>query len=117
MVVSILQGNQVNKAMQQASVVALMARDEGLRGIVAQILSFPVTCHPKVFPKKAYEMGSYQQNSNDSVVTAARMEWFWDLYVPEPTDNWRYSPLLAQSLKNLPPACKSFILQSSSLSC
>ncbi|KAM0472996.1 hypothetical protein ACHAPX_008359 [Trichoderma viride] len=87
-----------------ASVVALMARDEGFQGIVAQILSFPVICHPKFFPKEAYEMGSYQQNCNDSVVTAARMEWFWDLYVPEPKDNWRYSPLLAQSLKDLPPA-------------
>lgn len=83
-----------------------MARDEGIKGIIAQILSFPVTCHPKFFLKEAYEMGSYQQNRNDSVVTAARMEWFWDLYMPEPTTDWRCSPLLAQSLKNLPPTCK-----------
>ncbi|KAL6689777.1 esterase [Trichoderma pleuroticola] len=54
-------------------------------GIIAQILTFPITCHPKFFPKETYEMGSYQQNSNDSVVTAARMEWFWDMYMPEPT--------------------------------
>ncbi|KAL5090091.1 hypothetical protein Trisim1_004616 [Trichoderma cf. simile WF8] len=87
-----------------ASVVAIMARDEGFQGIVAQILTFPVMCHPKFFPREAYEMGSYQQNSNDSVVTAARMEWFWDMYLPEPTADWRSSPLLAQSLKNLPPA-------------
>lgn len=56
-------------------------------------------------------MGSYQQNSNDSVVTAARMEWFWDMYMPEPTADWRSSPLLAQSLKNLPPACKLLTIQ------
>ncbi|PTB43877.1 hypothetical protein M441DRAFT_65665 [Trichoderma asperellum CBS 433.97] len=62
--------------------------------IIAQVLSFSVTCHPNFFPGEAYKMGSYQQNCNDSVVTAARMEWF----------DWRCSPLLAQSLKNLPPA-------------
>ncbi|RFU78357.1 esterase lipase thioesterase [Trichoderma arundinaceum] len=94
----------------QASVVTIMAREEGIKGIIAQVLTFPITCHPKFFPTERYEMGSYQQNRSSSVVTAARMEWFLDMYMPEPTNDWRLSPLLAQSLKNLPPACELFTI-------
>lgn len=82
-----------------------MARDEGISGILAQVLSFPVTCHPKFFPKDKYEYGSYQQNHDASIVTSIRLEWFTDQYI-DPTDDWRFSPLLAPSLKDLPPACK-----------
>lgn len=83
-----------------------MARDEGITGIVGQILSFPVTVHPKFAPSDKYEFGSWQQNSDASVVNAVRLEWFVDHYMPEPSDDWRYSSLLAPSLKDLPPACK-----------
>jgi acetyl esterase/lipase len=88
-------------------VVTLMARDEGITGIIGQILSMPVTVHPKFAPTDKYEMGSWQQNANASVVKPLRLEWFLDQYMPEPTDDWRMSPLLAPSLKGLPPACKS----------
>ncbi|KAH8699481.1 alpha/beta hydrolase fold-domain-containing protein [Ilyonectria robusta] len=87
-----------------AAVVALMARDESISGIVAQVLCFPVTCHPKFLPKDKYEFGSYRQNYEASIVTSARLEWFLDHYMPEPTPDWRLSCLLAPSLKDLPPA-------------
>lgn len=64
-----------------------------------------MTCHPKFFPTDRYELASYRQNHNASIVTAIRMEWFLDHYMPEPTPDWRLSPLLAPSLKGLPPAC------------
>ncbi|KAH6891418.1 esterase/lipase/thioesterase [Thelonectria olida] len=87
-----------------AAVVALMARDEGISGIVAQVLCFPVTCHPKFAPTDKYELGSYRQNYDASIVTSARLEWFLDHYMPEPSDDWRLTCLLAPSLKDLPPA-------------
>ena len=89
-----------------ASVVAILARDEGVTGIVSQMLNFPVTVHPKFAPRDKYEMKSWQQNADASVVNAVRLEWFVDQYTPEPSDDWRFSPLLAPSLKNLPPTCK-----------
>jgi acetyl esterase/lipase len=89
---------------QLAAVVTLMARNEGITGIVGQILSMPVTVHPKFAPTDKYEMGSWQQNANASVVNSLRLEWFLDHYMPEPTDDWRMSPLLVPSLKGLPPA-------------
>lgn len=95
---------------KQASVVALLARDQGVTGLVGQILTFPVTCHPKFFPTDKYELASYQQNHDASLVSAVRMEWFWGQYMPEPTSDWRLSPLLAASHKGLPPACKSLRL-------
>lgn len=101
----------------QASVVALMARDEGVTGVVGQILSFPVTVHPKFAPTDKYEFGSWQQNSDASVVNAVRLEWFLDMYMPEPTDDWRFSPLLAPSLKDLPPARKSPIVRKKNRVC
>lgn len=83
-----------------------MARDEGITGIVAQVLCFPVTCHPKFFPSDKYELGSYVQNRDAAIVDPIRMEWFLDHYMPEPTPDWRLSTLLTPSLKDLPPACK-----------
>ncbi|CAI6097898.1 unnamed protein product [Clonostachys chloroleuca] len=87
-----------------ASVVAIMARDDSVTGIVGQILTFPVTCHPKFFPKGKYELLSYQQNATASLVNPLRMEWFLDQYMPDPTDDWRLSPLLTPSLRGLPRA-------------
>ncbi|KPM35044.1 hypothetical protein AK830_g11522 [Neonectria ditissima] len=88
----------------QAAVAALMARDEDISGIVAQVLCFPVTCHPKFAPADKYELGSFRQNHDASIVTSARLEWFLDHYIPEPTPDWRLSCLLAPSLRGLPPA-------------
>lgn len=84
-----------------------MARDEGITGVVGQVLTFPVTCHPKFAPRDKYELLSYWQCREACIVDPVRMEWFLDAYMPEPSPDWRFSPLLAESLKGLPPACKS----------
>ena len=90
----------------QAAALALEFRDAGLSGIVAQVLHFPSLCHPKFFPRRKYEFGSYVQNFNTSVLNAVRLEFFIDTYVPDPKPDQRHSPLLAESLKGLPPARK-----------
>lgn len=84
-------------------VTALTARDAGLP-LLAYVATFPVTVHPKYAPKDKYELKSFAENKNASVVNDVRLEWFTDMYMPEPCDDWRFSPLLAESLKGLPPA-------------
>lgn len=83
--------------------LAQKARDEGVSGIVGQILNIPVTCHPAHFPVTKYEYGSYEQNSESPIVGAARMHWFWRQYLPNAEKDVYASPLLASSLRNLPP--------------
>lgn len=83
-----------------------MAREEGVTGILAQMLDWPTSCHPKFFPKDKYELESYVQNSDASVVSAQKMEFFLNAYTPDAKPDWRHSPLLAESLKGLPPACE-----------
>ncbi|KAI0179458.1 alpha/beta-hydrolase [Hypoxylon sp. FL1284] len=87
-----------------APVLAIMARDDGITGIVAQVIHFPTVCHPKFFPRDKYEFGSYIQNEENCVLSARRMEVFLDAYNPDPEPDHRHSPLLAASLKGLPPA-------------
>ncbi|KAI2639291.1 alpha/beta-hydrolase [Xylaria nigripes] len=89
-----------------ASVLAIMARDNGITGIKAQVLHFPSLCHPKLFPKHKYEFGSYVQNAENVVLSVGRFEAFLKAYMPDPDPeiDYRHSPLLAPSLANLPPA-------------
>ncbi|KAI2775229.1 alpha/beta hydrolase fold-domain-containing protein [Daldinia loculata] len=87
-----------------APVVAIMARENGITGIIAQVLHFPAVCHPKFFPRDEYEYGSYIQNSENPVLSTLRMEAFLRAYNPNPKPDYRHSPLLAESLTNLPPA-------------
>ncbi|VUC23915.1 unnamed protein product [Clonostachys rosea] len=91
----------------QSAVIAQMARDEGISGIIGQVLNIPVTCHPDFFPAAKYEYFSYEQNADAPIVSAARMRWFWNNYLPTPEANPKSSPLLSGDLSNLPPACKS----------
>jgi acetyl esterase/lipase len=86
----------------------MKARDEGVTGIVGQMNSFPILCHPFFFDRMPqYEMLSYQQNADDPILSATRMEWFWDCYVGEsPEPDPMHSPLLAKDLSRLPPACE-----------
>jgi len=70
-----------------------------------------VTCHPKFFDqvpdKEKYELLSYTQNYNTTLVDPLRMEFFWDNYVGKnPHPDARHSPLLSTNLRNLPPACE-----------
>lgn len=88
-----------------------MARDEGVTGIVGQVLSIPVMCHPKFFDrvpnKDEHELLSYTQNFDVPLVDALRMEFFWDCYVgADVRPDVLHSPLLSTNLRNLPPAGK-----------
>ncbi|KAK9777149.1 putative Lipase esterase family protein [Seiridium cardinale] len=90
-----------------ANIVAALAqivRDEGINGIIGQVLNIPVTCHPDHFPRSEYEYGSYTQNANAPIVNAARMRLYWSYYLPSGAADPRASPLLASSLAGLPPA-------------
>ncbi|KAI9811857.1 MAG: hypothetical protein M1827_005208 [Pycnora praestabilis] len=87
-----------------SAVTAMKARDEGLTGIIGQLLNIPVTCHPKHFPSDKYEYTSYKQNADASIIDAPKMLWFWDQYLPNAEPEVYASPLLAKSLKGLPPA-------------
>ncbi|KAI1109621.1 alpha/beta hydrolase fold-domain-containing protein [Nemania sp. NC0429] len=87
-----------------AAVLAIMARDDGVTGIVAQVLHFPGFCHPKFYPTGEYELGSHVQNAENVVLSAARFDCFINAYVPDPKPDHRHSPLLASSLRGLPPA-------------
>ncbi|KAI5458815.1 Alpha/Beta hydrolase protein [Mariannaea sp. PMI_226] len=87
-----------------AASLALEARENGVTGIVAQVLHFAGLCHPKFFPKNKYEFGSFIQNVDASVLSGARLELLLDAYIPNLTADQRHSPLLAESHKGLPPA-------------
>lgn len=72
--------------------------------MLAQVLHFPITCHPKLFPKDKHEFGSYIQNRDNPVIGIIEMESVFDAYVgTDPAPDQRHSPLLADSLEGLPP--------------
>jgi hypothetical protein len=56
----------------KAATVAQRARDEGVQGIIAQLLLVPVTCHPDHFPTSLFEYGSPKQMET---VLEAPSEW------------------------------------------
>ncbi|KAI8303222.1 AB hydrolase superfamily protein [Colletotrichum sp. SAR11_59] len=86
------------------SMIAMMVSygDNDITGIAAQVLHFPIICHPKFFPKENYEFGSYTQNEDSPVLGALAMEGYLDAYLPKPTPDHRHSPILAETLKGLP---------------
>jgi acetyl esterase/lipase len=86
--------------------LAQKARDEGITGVIGQVLNIPVTCHPKLFPKDKYVYKSYYGFTTTSVLNTDKMDWFWNLYLPGGEYEVYASPLLAKSLNELPPACK-----------
>ncbi|KAM0354386.1 hypothetical protein ACHAPU_001430 [Fusarium lateritium] len=88
---------------QLAASLALNCLRDGITGLIAQVLHFPATCHPKYFPRERYEYGSYIQNQDDAVLSTIGMETFYDAYIPEAKPDYRHSPLLAESFKGLPP--------------
>lgn len=94
--------------LAQAAAVTLEAKKNNIP-VVAQVLHFPSTCHPKFFPRDKYEFGSYMQNHDNPVLGALYMETFLDSYNPNPKPDARHSPLLSESLEGLPPTCKHTI--------
>jgi acetyl esterase len=82
-----------------AAVVALAARDAGDLAVAFQLLIYPATDQRRTAP-------SHQTNGQGYLLTADTMDYFHDLYVPEPAQDldWRASPLLHDDLARLPPA-------------
>jgi acetyl esterase len=83
-----------------AAVVAIIARDAGHVDIKLQVLIYPVT---------DYKLGSDSYNrfgEGYGVLTSGAMRWFHEHYLrgAGDADDWRASPIKAQSLANLPPA-------------
>ncbi|MCP3982870.1 MAG: alpha/beta hydrolase [bacterium] len=82
-----------------AAVVAQMARERGGPELAFQLLIYPVT-------DADFERASYLDNAEGFLLEAASMQWFWDLYVPDPAQRAEpyCAPLRAADLAGLPPA-------------
>jgi len=82
-----------------AAVLALMGRDGSAPPTMYQALLYPVVDLTAQSP-------SYRRVTSGVPLTAATMHWFIDHYTPRAGDrnDWRASPLLAQSLAGSPPA-------------
>ena len=82
-----------------ATVMALMAREAGAPAISFQLLIYPGADMRMKHP-------SIKRNGEGYLLTEKVMAYFRGHYVPREADwlDWRVSPLLAKSLKGLPPA-------------
>ena len=82
-----------------AAVMALLARDASGPTISFQLLIYPATDQQMQFP-------SIERNGEGYLLTRHGMHYFRGHYLPRREDwlDWRASPLLAKSLRNLPPA-------------
>ena len=83
-----------------AAVSALMGRDRAGPGIAFQLLINPVT------DGRSLDTESYLKYGEGYVLERAVMRWFWDQYVPDPSDRRHpyASPLASPDLSGLPPA-------------
>lgn len=82
-----------------AAVLCLLTRDRQGPPIRSQVLAYPITdCD--------FDRFSYQTNAEGYFLTRSQMQWFWEQYVatPEQMREPYASPLLADSLADLPPA-------------
>ncbi|OAX85412.1 hypothetical protein ACJ72_00223 [Emergomyces africanus] len=98
--------NLVVTAGGKAASLALKARDEGVTGILGQVLNMPMICHPDFFPRDKYEYKSWDENKEEAVASSTRALFHWNLYLPEGKPEVYANPILAESHANLPPACK-----------
>jgi acetyl esterase/lipase len=81
-----------------AAVAAQLARDNGGPSLKGQLLLTPAVDGSK-------EYSSMRENAEGYVLTKSLMDWFWDHYAdPSDRSHPKASPLLAESLANLPPA-------------
>jgi acetyl esterase len=87
-----------------AASVALAARDAGDLPIAFQLLIYPATDQRRGWP-------SHTANGQGYLLTKDSMDYYHDHYLPDPAQDqdWRASPLLADSHAKLPPA---FVLTS-----
>ncbi|HEX5192498.1 MAG TPA: alpha/beta hydrolase fold domain-containing protein [Solirubrobacteraceae bacterium] len=81
-----------------AAAVALRARDAGL-ALALQVLVYPATDHGCSWP-------SYRENARGPAFHTAEMQWFWEQYLPDPSQAAESDccPLRASDLSNLAPA-------------
>ncbi|USX25917.1 alpha/beta hydrolase [Oxalobacteraceae bacterium OTU3CINTB1] len=91
-------GNSVGGNM--ATVVSIMAKQQGQPKISAQVLFWPVT-------DANFDTASYNQFSNGYFLSKGMMQWFWDNYTTDAKQRAEItaSPLRAstEQLKGLPP--------------
>ncbi|MBM7656439.1 alpha/beta hydrolase [Neobacillus cucumis] len=82
-----------------SAVVSMIARDQNGPNISAQVLIYPVT-------DLAYDSRSYKEFAEGYGLDRDLMIWFGDYYIQNQFDtkNIYAAPLLANNLKNLPPA-------------
>jgi acetyl esterase len=82
-----------------AAVAAILARDAGGPPLAGQLLYYPVT-------DAVLDTPSYTENAEGYFLTRDLMRWFWNHYVPDAAQqlDFRYAPLRAPDLSNLPPA-------------
>jgi acetyl esterase len=82
-----------------AAAVTLMARDAGAPAIAYQVLVYPVT-------DLRAESDSYSAYADGYMLTRSAMKWYISQYAPDAASwrDWRGSPLLAESMRALPPA-------------
>lgn len=82
-----------------AAVVAIVARDRGLKAPACQLLVYPVTDYE-------FESASMVENATGYFLETESMRWFSNLYARDEADtaDWRFSPLRAADHSGLPPA-------------
>ena len=82
-----------------ATVVAILARDAGNPKLAMQLLLYPC-----VAPEP--ETPSHRKFAEGYVLTRNTMTWFYQLYLRTKADmkDFRFAPLVADDLSNLPPA-------------
>jgi acetyl esterase len=81
-----------------AAGAVIRARDAGAPAIAGQVLVVPVVDSDTTRP-------SFSDPTNQTVLTAPMMKWFWSLYVPDESrrSDPRVAPLRTPSLAELPP--------------
>jgi acetyl esterase len=82
-----------------AAAVTLLARDAGAPHVAFQVLVYPVT-------DLRAESESYATYAEGCMLTRSAMEWYIGQYAPDAASrrDWRGSPLLAESVRGVPPA-------------
>jgi acetyl esterase len=83
-----------------ATVVAMRCREAGGPALASQLLIYPVT------DSSTYETGSHREFADGYFLTTAAMDWFTGHYLvsSEQKRHPEVSPLLAPTLRGLPPA-------------
>ena len=82
-----------------AAVCAILARNEGYPNLAFQLLIYPCTAPEPETP-------SHRKFAEGHLLTRNTITWFYKQYVRSPKEfyDFRFAPLVAEDLSNLPPA-------------